>query len=166
MPLVSAASLRFRRLPYFTTNVKKLAKVCVCPFKVVVSDKLYVPAGVAPFGPDGKLLHAADPNATNNNVANVNTTRRFRRNAHTAPPNIIDTSSNPIPPPIPPTGGANPVAVVAPWQNVWIANATSTDDPFNVTDPGITLQVINTDDGTHPSCTVPVTPGAPVIINP
>ena len=34
----------------------------------MVSDKLYVPAGVAPFGPDGKLLHAADPIATNNNV--------------------------------------------------------------------------------------------------
>jgi len=38
--------------------------------------------------------------------------------------------------------------------------------PVNVTDPGITLQVINTDDGTQPSCTVPVTPGAPEIINP
>jgi hypothetical protein len=25
---------------YFTTSVKKLFKVCVCPFKVVVNDKL------------------------------------------------------------------------------------------------------------------------------
>jgi hypothetical protein len=104
--------------PYFTTNVKKLLKVCVCPFNVVVKDKLYVPAGVAPFGPDGKLLQAADPNATSNNVANVNATRRFRRIVHAAPPSITQTSSNPIPPPtpppIPPTAGANPVEVVAP----------------------------------------------------
>jgi hypothetical protein len=35
------ASLRFRKFRvYFTTSVKKLFKVCVCPFKVVVSDKL------------------------------------------------------------------------------------------------------------------------------
>jgi hypothetical protein len=114
------------------------------------------------------LLQAADPNATSNNVANVNPTRRFRRNVQTNPPKatIVVASSNPIPPPIPPTGGANPVEVVAPWQNVCIANATSTEDPFNVTVPGITLQVISADDGTHPSCTVPVTPGAPEIINP
>jgi len=31
---------------------------------------------------------------------------------------------------------------------------------------GITLHVITTDEGTHPSCTVPFTPGAPLIINP
>lgn len=113
-------------------------------------------------------MHAADPNATNNNVANVNATRRFRRNVQINPPkpNTIDASSNPIPPPIPPKGATNPVDVVVPWQNVWIANATSTDVPFNTTDPGITLHVINTEDGTHPNCTVPVTPGAPVIINP
>jgi hypothetical protein len=111
-------------------------------------------------------LQAADPNATSNKVANVNTTRRFRRNIHTAPPKTIVTSSSPIPPPIPPTGGTSPVAVVVPWQKVWIANATSVDPPFNVTDPGITLHVISTDDGTQPSCTVPVTPDAPLIINP
>jgi hypothetical protein len=29
-----------RKPPYFTTNVKKLFKVCVCPFKVVVNDKV------------------------------------------------------------------------------------------------------------------------------
>jgi hypothetical protein len=28
------------RLPYFTTKVKKLFNVCVCPFNVVVNDKL------------------------------------------------------------------------------------------------------------------------------
>ena len=113
-------------------------------------------------------MQAADPNATSSKVANVKATLRFRRNVHTNPPkpNIIVASNIRSPPPIPPTGGANPVDVVAPWQNVCIANATSTDDPFNVTDPGITLHVISTDDGTHPSCTVPVTPGAPVIINP
>jgi hypothetical protein len=111
-------------------------------------------------------LHAADPNATSNSVANVKATRRFRRNAHTAPPSIIEPNSNPSPPPIPPTGDTNPVEVVAPWQNVCIANATSTDDPFKVTEPGITLHVINAEFGTHPNCTVPVTPGAPVIINP
>jgi hypothetical protein len=110
-------------------------------------------------------LQAADPNATSNNVANVKATRRFRRNVHTAPPKSIEISSSPIPPPslppIPPTGGADPVAVVAPWQNVCIANATSVEPPVNVTDPGITLQVISTDDGTHPNRTVPVTPAAP-----
>jgi hypothetical protein len=111
---VSAVRLSVSTAPYFTTNVKKLFNVCVCPFNVVVNDKLYVPAGVAPFGPVGKLLHAADPNATSNNVANVNATRRFRRNVHTAPPNISEHSSNPIPP----AGGTNPVDVVAPWQNV------------------------------------------------
>jgi hypothetical protein len=114
-------------------------------------------------------LQAADPNATSNKVANVKATRWFRRHVPTAPPSIIETSTNPIPPPtppIPPPGGANPVEVVAPWQNVCIANATSTAEPFKVTDPGITLHVINTEFGTQPSCTVPVTPGAPVIINP
>jgi hypothetical protein len=118
------------------------------------------------------LLQAADPNATNNKVANVKATRRFRRNVHTNPlnPAIIVASSKPIPPPspppIPPTGGADPVEVVAPWQNVCIANATPTDVPFKVAVPGITLHVISADDGTHPNCTVPVTPGAPLIINP
>src|ERR1700733_7062712 len=108
--------LRFRRPPYFTTNVKKLFIVCVCPpFKEVVSDNVYVPAGVAPFGPDGKLLQAADPSATSNKVANVNATRRLRRNVQTNPPSSIESSSKPFPPPpIPPTGGANPVEVVAP----------------------------------------------------
>jgi len=116
--------LRFRRPPYFTTNVKKLFIVCVCPpFKEVVSDNVYVPAGVAPFGPDGKLLQAADPSATSNKVANVKVTRRFRRNVHTAPPRTIEASSNPSlpanPPPFPPTTGAtNPVADVVPWQKV------------------------------------------------
>jgi len=111
-------------------------------------------------------LQAADPIATSNKVANVKATRRFCRNVHTAPPKIIVTNSNPSPPPIPPTGATNPVAVVAPWQNVWIPNATSVDPPVNVTVPGITLHVISTDDGTHPNCTVPVTPVAPVIVNP
>jgi hypothetical protein len=108
------------RLPYFTTNVKKFDKVCVCPFNVVVNDKLYVPAGVAPFGPVGKLLQAADPTATNNKAANVKATRRFRRNVHTSPPkpNIVVASNNPSPPPIPGIAGAAPVDVVAPWQNV------------------------------------------------
>jgi hypothetical protein len=117
-------------------------------------------------------LQAADPNATSNKAANVKATRRFRRYVQTNPPKptIIVASNNPIPPPTPPpispAGGANPVAVVAPWQNVCIANATSTDDPFNVTVAGITLHVINAEFGTHPSCTVPFTPGAPVISNP
>jgi hypothetical protein len=133
--------------------------------KVVVNDKLYVPGGVAPFGPCGKLLHAAGPSATNSNIANVTATRRFRRNVHIAPPRAIVTSSNPIPPPIPP-GTANPVAVVVPWQNDWIPKAISVVPPFNVTVLGITLHVITTDDGTQPSCTVPFTPGAPLIINP
>ena len=165
--IIARRLFRFRRLPYFTTSVKKLFNVCVCPFKVVVNDNVYVPAGVAPFGPCGKLLlQAADPNATSNNVANVNATRRFRRNAHIAPPITIEISSNPIPPPIFPIGATNPVAVVLPWQNVWIANATSVVPPFKITDPGITLHVISTDDGMHPNCTVPVTPGAPLITNP
>ena len=154
---------------YFTTSVKKLFKVCGgAPFKDVVNDNVYVPAGVAPFGPCGRLLlHAADPSATSSNVANVIATRRFRRNVHIAPPNTSVTSSNPIPPPIPPTpGAANPFAVVVPWQNVCIANATSVVPPFNVTVPGITLHVISSDDGMHPSCTVPVTPCAPLSTNP
>ena len=127
-----------------------------------------MPAGVAPFGPDGKLLQAADPKATNNNVANVRATRRFRRNVQTNPPKptIIVASGNPSPPPIPPIGVRKPVAVVVPWQKVCIANATSVDPPFKVTVAGITLQVSSAEFGTHPSCTVPVTPGAPVIINP
>jgi hypothetical protein len=102
---------------YFTTSVKKLFKVCGgAPFNDVVSDNVYVPAGVAPFGPCGKLLlHAADPNATSSIVANVAATRRFRRNTHIAPPNASVTSSSPIPRPIPPTPGtANPFAVVVP----------------------------------------------------
>jgi hypothetical protein len=152
-----------KKHPYFTTKVKKLAKVCVCPLNVVVNDNVYVPGGVAPLGPCGKLLHAADPSPTSNNVANVTATRRFPRNTHTPPPSTIVTSSSPTPPPI---GGTNPVAVVAPWQNDWIPNAISVVPPFNVTVFGITLHVITTDDGTHPSCTVPVTPSAPLIINP
>ena len=153
---------------YFTTNVKKLFNVCVCPFNVVVNDNVYVPAGVAPFGPCGKLLlQAANPNPTSSNVANVIATLRFRLNIHTAPPKTIETSNHPIPPPLPPAIGATiPVAVVLPWQYVCIANATSVAPPVNVTVLGITLHVINTDEGTHPSCTVPVTPGAPLITNP
>jgi hypothetical protein len=55
---------------------------------------------------------------------------------------------------------------VAPWQKVWIPNATSTGFPVKTTELGITAQVIVGDDGVHPSCTVPVTPGAPVICSP
>jgi hypothetical protein len=166
--LLNYIAIHTPQLPYFTTSVKKLFNVCGgAPFNEVVNDNVYVPAGVAPFGPCGKLLlHAADPSATSNNVANVSATRRLPRNVHIAPPKAIVTSSIPSPPPIPPTGATNPVAVVVPWQKVCIANATSVVPPLNVTDPGITLHVISTDDGTHPNCTVPVTPAAPEITNP
>lgn len=99
--------------PYFTTSVKKLFKVCGGPpFNDVVNDNVYVPAGVAPFGPCGKLLlQAANPNPTSSNVANVIATLRFRLNIHTAPPKTIETSNNPIPPPCPPNGAIFPVAV-------------------------------------------------------
>ena len=76
-----------KRARYFTISVRKFGSVCVCPLKVVVSDKLYVPAGVAPFGPCGKLLlQAADPSVTSSNVANVSATLRFPRNIQIAPP--------------------------------------------------------------------------------
>ena len=125
-PCIAKAPKKKRAL-YFTISVRKFGSVCVCPLKVVVSDKLYVPAGVAPFGPCGKLLlQAADPSVTSSNVANVSATLRFPRNIQIAPPNSVVTSSNaipPIPPPNPrpnPTmfGAANPFAVVVPWQNV------------------------------------------------
>ncbi len=119
---VFSTSLRFAlesQLPlllnarnYFTSSVKKLGNVCVCPFSVVVSVKLYVPAGVTPFGPCDRLLHAADPNATSSKVANVTATRRLRRNIHVIPPsasNSIARLAAPLPP-----GGINPDDVAAP----------------------------------------------------
>jgi hypothetical protein len=86
---------------------------------------------------------------------------------HTSPPIRSDKSSNPIPPAGPLTGapGTNPVPV-APWQNVWIPKATSIGLPVNTMELGITVQVIVGDEGVHPSCTVPVTPGALVICSP
>ena len=112
--LGSQLPLRVNARSYFTTSVKKLGNVWVCPFSVVVSVKLYVPAGVAPFGPCGRLLHAADPNATSSKVANVTATRRLRRNIHAVPPSAsISNSIARSAPPLPPCG-IIPVEVAAP----------------------------------------------------
>lgn len=102
---------------YFTTRVRKFGSVCVCPLKVVVNVRLYVPGGVAPFGPFARPPHAAVPSATSINTANVSATRRLRCMAHAIPPRPSDKSSSAIPPAgqLPGRLGANPV-FVAPVQ--------------------------------------------------
>ena len=62
---------------YFTTNVRKIGNVCVCPFNVVVSEMKYVPAGVAcPVGLFAKLAHDPAPTAINMSIAKVRAIRR------------------------------------------------------------------------------------------
>jgi hypothetical protein len=89
----------------------------VFPFSVVVKVMLYVPAGVAPLAPLGKLAQDPVPSAiTIISIANATVTRRFLLNIPEIPASRRASSPNEIPPPKPP--GTNPTVVVAPWQNV------------------------------------------------
>lgn len=116
------------------------------------------------MGPLGKLAQAADPSAISRTVAKVTARRRLRCSVHSIPAKARITIGQPnFPPKL--KGRVAPV-FVAPWQNVWMPKAICVVPPFRTTLLGITWQVIKFDDGMQPSCTVPVTPGAPLIMSP
>jgi len=156
-----------KRKLYFTTSVKKFGCVVVCPFNVAVNEIKYVPGGVAcPVGLFGRLAHDPAPSATTASNANVNANRRDRRNINATPPIINETSSTPIPPPNPRPPGWNPVCVtVVPWQKVCNCTACSAP-PGHTTVFGIKFTLMSGEEEVAVKVTVPVCPGAQVMINP
>jgi hypothetical protein len=156
-----------RKKLYFTTSVRKFGCVVDCPFNVAVSEIVYVPGGVAcPVGLFGKLPHEPAPNATKANTAKLIPTRRERPETNAIPPISSEPNSIPIPPPNPKPPGKDPVCVtVVPWQYVCSCTACSAP-PGHVTVFGIKFTLISGEFAVAVNVTVPVCPGAQVMINP